>query len=418
MMHSRMASRIEMWEVGRLKPYVGNARTHSPEQVDQIAASIVEFGFNNPVLVDGADGIVAGHGRLIAARKLGLTHIPVVVLDHLTDAQKRAYVIADNRLAEQAGWDEDILKEELAALQAEDFDISLVGFSDDELVGLLDYWPEGEGHTEDEAVPETPSVPVSKPGDVWLMGNHRVCCGDATIKKDLDLLLDGSLADLVFTDPPYNVGYLSCPGPAQSSCHKEILNDGLGDEFEEFLGKACENFLSACTGAVYVCMSSSEIDTIKRVFASCGGHWSTFLIWAKNRFTLGRSDYQRQFEPILYGWPKGAKRFWCGDRDQGDVWFFDKPAVNDLHPTMKPVELIERAIVNSSRRGELVLDPFGGSGSTLIAAEKTGRHARLLELDPGYVDVIVNRWQDYTGGTAVSLNDGRLFAEIAVERRG
>ncbi|MBU8913303.1 MAG: site-specific DNA-methyltransferase [Spirochaetales bacterium] len=413
-----MASRIEMWQLDKLRPYDGNARTHSPEQVDQIAASIVEFGFNNPVLVDSSDGIVAGHGRLLAARKLGMPHVPVVVLDHLSDAQKRAYVIADNKLAEQAGWDNDLLKEELTALQADDFDLSLVGFSDEELSGLLDSWEEGDGLTEDEAVPETPNDPVSRPGDIWVLGDHRVGCGDATSKADLALLLDGGLADLVFTDPPYNVAYVGGPGPTHVAAHKEILNDNLGGDFEDFLGKACGNFLSVCTGSVYICMSSSEIDTLKRVFTSCGGHWSTFLIWAKNRFTLGRSDYQRQYEPILYGWPKGAKRFWCGDRNQGDVWFFDKPTVNDLHPTMKPVDLIERAITNSSKRGDVVLDPFGGSGSTLIAAEKTGRQARLLELDPGYVDVIVNRWQDFSGGIAVTPNDGRSFADLAAERRG
>lgn len=411
-MPPQMASRIELWELDRLKPYAGNARTHSPEQVEKIAASIVEFGFNNPVLVDSADGIVAGHGRLLAARKLGMGHVPVVVLDHLSDAQKRAYVIADNKLAEQAGWDEELLKVELGTLAEEDFDLTVMGFTDEELAGLLDGWQEQEGLTEDETVPEIPTVPVSQAGDIWVLGDHRVGCGDATSKEDLSGLMDGTLADLVFTDPPYGVAYAG--GPTQA--RNEILNDNLGDQFEQFLASACGNFLSFSTGAVYICMSSSEIDTLKRVFAACGGHWSTFIIWAKNRFTLGRSDYQRQYEPILYGWPKGKKRHWCGDRDQSDVWFVDKPHVNDLHPTMKPVDLIVRAIENSSRRGDIVLDPFGGSGSTLIAAEKTGRKARLLELDPGYVDVIVTRWQDFTGQQATMLKDGRLYSEITMER--
>ena len=409
--NQRMASRIELWSLDRLQPYAGNARTHNEAQIDQIAASITEFGFNNPILVDSKDGIVAGHGRLLAAQKLGLLQVPVVVLDHLTDTQRRAYVIADNKLAELAGWDEDLLAGEVSALAAEDFDLSLVGFTDEEITALLDW-----GHQEEavEEIPEVPVTPVSRPGDLWLLGHHRVLCGDATQLAHVERLLDGHKADMVFADPPYNVDYSG--GPDACDPDRKIANDNLGGEFGVFLLDACRVLMTVTSGAMYVCMSSSEIDTLKSAFTAAGGHWSTFLIWAKDHFTLGRSDYQRQYEPILYGWPEGESHHWCGDRDQGDVWFVDKPRVNDLHPTMKPVELVEKAITNSSLRGGLVLDTFGGSGSTLIAAERIDRCARLLELDPRYVDVIIRRWQEVTGREAVLDGDGCTFNVVTAER--
>jgi len=227
--------------------------------------------------------------------------------------------------------------------------------------------------------------------------------------------MDGNLADMVFTDPPYNVDYgNTAKDKIRKKASRTIMNDNLGKGFEQFLYDACVNLLSVCKGAVYVCMSSSELDTLQSAFRKAGGKWSTFVIWAKNTFTLGRSDYQRQYEPILYGWKEGAEHFWCGARDQGDVWFFNKPQKNDLHPTMKPVELVERAVRNSSKTRDIVLDPFGGSGSTLIACEKTGRQARLIELDPRYVDVIVKRWQDFTGKTA-TREDGRNFQDLFSE---
>ena len=218
---------------------------------------------------------------------------------------------------------------------------------------------------------------------------------------DLDRLMAGQKADLCFTDSPYNVDYAGGVGAEKAGKGRRILNDALGDGFERFLYDACVSIIAHTAGAIYMCMSSSELHTLQKAFVAAGGHWSTFIIWAKDRFTLGRSDYQRQFEPILYGWPEGAKHHWCGARDQGDVWFIDRPSRNDLHPTMKPVGLVERAIRNSSPRGGLVLDPFGGSGTTLIAAERTGRAARLIELDPRYCDVIVQRWQNGTGRRAI-----------------
>lgn len=412
---SWLADRIEHWPTTKLLPYVRNARQHSEEQIARIAASIAEFGFVNPILT-GVDGVlVAGHGRLAAARKLGLPTVPVVVLDHLTPTQRRALVLADNRLAELATWDDALLRIELEALQDDGFDLDLTGFDADALAELLaDEEPQIEGRTEDDAIPEMPEEPVSRPGDVWRLGPHRLVCGDATTAEAYARLFpDGERADMVFTDPPYNVNYANSAKDKLRGKHRPILNDALGEGFYDFLFDALALIMAHTRGAIYVAMSSSELDTLQAAFRAAGGHWSTFIIWAKNTFTLGRADYQRQYEPILYGWPEGATRHWCGDRDQGDVWQIKKPAKNDLHPTMKPVDLVERAIRNSSRPGDVVLDPFGGSGTTLIAAEKCGRIARLIELDPKYADVIVRRWQDWTGQQATREADGLAFDQAA-----
>jgi len=416
-----LSTHIERWPTEKLVPYARNARTHSEEQVAQIAASIVEFGFTNPILA-GSDGvIVAGHGRLAAAQKLGLDTVPVVVLDHLTPTQRRALIIADNRIAENAGWDDAMLRIELQSLQEDGFNLDITGFDADALAEIM----AGEettidGQTDDDAVPEVSATPISRPGDVWELGNHRLVCGDATDPKSYELLMADAQADMVFTDPPYNVDYANSAKDKMRGKDRPILNDNLGDGFYDFLLAALTPMLSRCSGAIYVAMSSSELDTLQSAFRTAGGKWSTFIIWAKNTFTLGRADYQRQYEPILYGWPEGENRHWCGDRDQGDVWNIKKPQKNDLHPTMKPVELVERAIRNSSRPGDIVLDPFGGSGTTLIAAEKTGRIGWLIELDPKYVDVIVRRWQDWSGQEAfreldaVKFNDLAALAGVAV----
>jgi DNA modification methylase len=412
-----LADRIELWPIDRLRPYERNPRTHSESQVDQIAASMVEFGWTNPILIDEGAGILAGHGRLLAARKLGLAEVPVIRFEHLSEAQKRAYVLADNQIALQAGWDDTLLAEELAWLRDERFDLDLVGFDATELERLLAI-ADGDAASDEaeDEVPEPPAEPVSKPGDLWTLGNHRLLCGDATVLTDVERVLGGQLADMTFTDPPYNVDYANSPKDKLRGKHRPILNDDLGSGFEAFLHDACANILSVTKGAVYVCMSSSELHTLQRAFTAAGGKWSTFVIWAKHTFTLGRADYQRQYEPILYGWPSGHDRYWCGARDQGNVWFIDKPARNDLHPTMKPVALVERAIRNSSKNRDIVLDPFGGSGSTLIACEKAGRQARLVELDPKYCDVVVQRWQEWTGEVAALEGDGQAFQEIAAGR--
>ena len=396
---------IRMIAIDALIPYARNARTHSDAQVAQIAASIVEYGWTNPVLTDGDKGVIAGHGRLMAARKLGVKEVPVIELAHLTPEQKKAYILADNRIAENAGWDQELLKLELAELQSMDYDLSLIGFSQEELDGFFEDVEECGGLTEDDAIPETPVDPVSRPGDLWILGNHRLLCGDATVSAAVQALMGGQLADMAFTDPPYNVDYGNSAKDKMRGKGRRIMNDALGDGFYQFLHDACQNLLAVTKGACYVCMSSSELHTLQKAWLDAGGKWSTFVIWAKNAFTLGRADYQRQYEPILYGWKQGSDHFWCGDRDQSDVWFYNKPRVNDLHPTMKPVELVERALKNSSKSRDTVIDLFGGSGTTLIACEKLNRYACLMELDPRYVDVIIQRWQDYSGKEAVRQSD-------------
>ncbi|CAK0765644.1 site-specific DNA-methyltransferase (adenine-specific) [Gammaproteobacteria bacterium] len=411
---SWLANKIEQWPTAKLIPYIRNPRAHSETQIAQIAASMVEFGFSSPILA-GSDGvIVCGHGRLAAAQKLGLATVPVVVLDHLTPTQRRALVIADNRLAENASWDEEMLQVELAALRDEHFNLELVGFDADELAELIDgVETTTEGLTEEDSAPESPTIPVSQLGDVWLLGKHRVLCGDATQSASYDKLLGTGQVSMIWQDPPYGVNYANSAKDKMRGTHRPILNDNLGEDFGRFLTEALTPALARCDGAIYIAMSSSALDILQTAFREAGGHWSTFIIWAKSSFTMGRADYQRQYEPILYGWREGSTRHWCGDRDQGDVWQIKKPHKNELHPTQKPVELIERAVRNSSRPGDTVLDCFGGSGTTLIAAEKSGRQARLMELDPKYCDVIVRRGQEFTGLTSTRESDGVAFDEAA-----
>ena len=398
---------IQHMAVDVLIPYARNSRTHSDEQIAQVAGSIQEFGFINPILIGDDDVIVAGHCRLIAAQRLNMDTVPAIRLSHLDENQRRALVIADNRIAENAGWDEELLKLELEALSAEDFDLDLLGFDDNELDDLLHGLDDDSNLDED--VPELDENPISKQGDLWILGMHKLLCGDATKMDDIKLLMGDELADMAFTDPPYNVNYANSAKDKMRGTNRPIINDNLGSAFDGFLTDACSNMLSVTKGALYICMSSSELDTLQSAFRSAGGKWSTFIIWAKNTFTLGRADYQRQYEPILYGWKDGNDRYWCGDRSQGDVWFCNKPRVNDLHPTMKPIELVIRALKNSSKTKDIVLDIFGGSGSTLIAAEHTDRRARLIELDPKYVDVIIKRWQDLTGQEAILESSGKTY---------
>ncbi len=407
--------RIEWRDPNTLTPYSNNAKTHPREQIDKIAASIAGFGFDQPIVIDADGVIIKGHGRREASLRLGIDRVPVLVRSDLSVAEIKAARIADNKTAESP-WDEELLRLELETLVGDDFDVSLTGFDLDEIDRLLQEPEEDStGLTEDDAVPEVQEEPVSKPGDLWILGSHRLLCGDATVVADVEGVMDGQLADMCFTDSPYNVDYANSPADKLRGKQRPILNDNLGEAFEAFLYDACVNVLTVTKGAIYWCMSSSELHTLQRAFTAAGGKWSTFVIWAKNAFTLGRSDYQRQYEPILYGWKQGSDHYWCGARDQGDVWFVDKPIKNDLHPTMKPVALVERAIRNSSKTRDIVLDPFGGSGTTLIACEKTNRQARLVEMDPKYVDTIVRRWQAFTGAQATLDGDGRTFDEIAGE---
>jgi DNA modification methylase len=391
--------KVELIEIGRVIPYARNPRRNDMA-VAKVAASIKEYGFRQPIVVDEELVIIAGHTRLMAAQSLGLKKVPVHIAIGLTEAQVKAYRLADNRTHEDAEWDEELLVIELGELEELGFDLNLTGFEAVELDKLLD-GAEMDGLTDDDAIPEAPETAVTKEGDIWLLGDHKLICGDSCLPKTMKALMGDELADMVFTDPPYNVDYGGSMKDKVRGNKRKIKNDNLGDGFQQFLNDACNNMVKVCKGAMYICMSSSELHTLQKAFADSGGHWSTFIIWAKNTFTMGRADYQRQYEPILYGWPEGNKHFWCGDRSQSDVWHYDKPKVNDLHPTMKPVELVARAIENSSKSRDIVLDSFGGSGTTLIACEKLKRQARLIELDPIYCDVIVKRWEEFTGKKAI-----------------
>lgn len=390
--------------ITELKPYARNARTHSPKQIRQIADSLTANGFINPVITDSKGTILAGHGRVEAAKLLGMEAVPTICIDHLSEDQIRAYILADNRLAEKSGWDKSILATELEYLLTieSEIEITTTGFEYAEVEQLI---AKPDEQSPDDDVPDLQDLAVSKMGDIWLLGEHRVYCGDATLAASYDALMSGKKAAMTFTDPPYNIDYKG----GEQKKRRKILNDNLGDQFGTFLFNVCQNVLSRTEGAVYICMASSELDTLQQAFLKAGGHWSDFLIWVKNNFTLGRSDYQRQYEPILYGWREGETHQWHGRRNQGDVWFFDKPSRSDIHPTMKPIGLVMRAIRNSSSKGEIVLDPFLGSGTTLLAAERIKRVCFAMELDPLYVDAAIRRWQNYTGREAVHADTGLTF---------
>ncbi len=403
---------LEHWPLTRLIPYANNPRRND-DAVKQMCAAIREMGFKVPIIARSNGDVVDGHLRLKAAKQLGLETVPVILADDLTPTQVKAFRILINQSAHWADWDEELLRAEMQALEKLDFDLSLIGFSDKELDALLA--TDGDEETLDEEVPAIEEKIITKRGDCWQLGEHRVLCGDATLRADVDTLMAGEKANMAFTDPPYNVDYANTPRNKAADRDCQIANDNLRDGFYAFLQTALTHLLAVTQGACYIAMSSSELDTLKRAFCDAGGKWSTFIIWVKNAFTLGHSDYQRQYEPILYGWPEGAKHHWCGARDQSDTWFIDKPVRNDLHPTMKPIELVQRAIINSSRRGDIVLDVFAGAGSTLMACEQTGRKARLMELSPQYVDVIIRRWQGHTGQQAIRLGDGANFNDVGVE---
>lgn len=468
----RLPQTIEHLPVEQLVPYARNARTHSAAQVDQIAAAIREFGWTNPALVDAAGGIIAGHGRVLAARQLGLATVPCIRLAHLSDAQRRALVLADNKLALNAGWDEQLLAEELLALSEQGYDLDITGFGEKEIDALFlaAESPPAGGANEDET-PEVLEQAVTRAGEVWLLGDHghRVMCGDATLGASVHQLLGAKKkADCVWTDPPYNVAYgdkaemLNDYGKGHRITAR-ILNDDMDDaKFAEFLRAlyAATFAVMKPGAAIYVAHSETERANFTTAFLAAGLKLSGVVIWRKDSLVLGRSDYQWMHEPILYGWKPGAAHHWRGGRKQttvmelGPVTPFARlpdgrwqvtvghqmfvvageavveeiepsmlhearPRRNDLHPTMKPVELVRRMLRNSTRAGQIVYDPFGGSGSTLIACEQLALSARLMELSPNYCDVIVRRWQQYLGGGAAMLEgDGRSFNEIETERRG
>ena len=388
-------------EISKLTPYENNARTHSEAQLNRIAESISEFGFINPILIDKEYGIIAGHGRMMAAKQLGIDKVPCLFIEHLSEEQKRAYIIADNKLALDAGWDYDILESEMKALQEMDFDLELTGFTEDEIAGIIKLGTEEE--YEDEFDPEeaVPEEAVTKPGDIWQLGEHRLVCGDSTNSEDLKRLVDGRVVDLIVTDPPYNVAY-----EGKTKDKLKIQNDHQStDDFTAFLEAAFKNMDEWLKpgGVVYIW----HADTMRKAFLNAIEQTDLsvreVLVWVKNTMVLGRQDYHWQHEPCLYGWKEGAAHYFIDDRTQTTVMQYDKPAKSIEHPTMKPVELIAKQIQNSSRKNELVLDPFGGSGTTLIACEHLKRKCLTMELDPKYCDVIVKRWEELTGLKAERL---------------
>ncbi len=402
------------WPIDRPIPYARNARNIPQSAIDKVAASIKEFNWQQPVVVDEEGVIICGHTRLLAARKLGLEMVPVHVASNLSPGQVKAYRLLDNRSHEEATWDMELLGAELVDLQASDLDLLLTGFDQDEIAKLLAEQSVTQGLTDDDAVPDTPEEPVTKSGDVWILGRHRLLCGDSNNVESVGKLLGDSRADLVFADPPYNCNY-----EGYTAEKLKIQGDKLSpDAFRDFLERAFQACRTAVKAgaSVYICHGSSYQREFQNALEASGFSVRCQIIWAKNTFAWGFGRYKFQHEPIFYCHTTGQSDAWYGDKSQSTLWQEKKPAANRLHPTMKPVELIERALVNSSKAGDLVFDPFGGSGSTLIACEKLGRNATLIELDPKYADVIVQRWQEFAGGQAVLEADGRSFEAIKNER--
>ena len=434
--------RYENVKISDLKPYENNARTHSEAQVEKIANSIKEFGFINPVIIDNDYGIIAGHGRVMGAQRLGMEEVPCLFVSDLTDTQKRAYILADNKLALDAGRDDEILKQEIKALDDLNFDISLTGFDLDE----FDFTQSDIEFEEDEYDVDAniPEIPKAKYGDIYQLGNHRLMCGDSTSEEDISKLVDGAEMDLCVTDPPYNVNYGSINetgyGKERDNGNK-ILNDNMDDEsFYQFLLAFYTQMVRVLKpgGAFYIFHSDTEGYNFRKALRDAGGELKQNLIWVKNALVLGRQDYQWKHEPCLYGWVPGAGHYFIDDRTQTTVFedkadldklskeelkemvreiledkipttiiHEDKPLKNDVHPTMKPIRLVSRLIKNSSKPKENVIDFFGGSGSTLISCEQLGRNCYSIELDPKYVDVIIDRWETLTGEKAIKLVEGK-----------
>jgi len=396
--------KITVKKVDSLIPYVKNSRTHSPDQVAQIAASIKEFGWTNPILVDGDNGIIAGHGRLLAARKLGHKEVPTIELKDLTETQKKAYIIADNRLALNAGWDNEMLTIELNDLLADGFALDILGFDPKEIAALLE--PEVvEGLTDEDAVPEVPEEPKTRLGDIYQLGNHRLMCGDSTSIDAVDKLMPET-ANMIFTDPPYLMdftGGIHADGSKSfNSKHGGIKNDKMSEkDGDNFLDAINSVITSKVDGAFYITFYRLGINKYFASMERTGLKCRSLVIWDKGNHTLSNSDYMSMYEPMFYGWVNNHKFY--GGKNGMDIWRIKRTARNDLHPTMKPVELVEKAVLDGSAINGIVLDLFGGSGSTMIACEKHNRHAMLMELDPKYCDVIVKRWEDFTGKKATLL---------------
>ena len=407
------ADKVERRPISELIPYARNSRTHSDAQVAQIAASIREWGWTMPILVDEDGNVIAGHGRIMAAQKLGIADVPCMTATGWSEAKRRAYVIADNKLALNAGWDDEMLRVEFGELRDLDFDLSLTGFDDSEIDALFPT-EIAQGLTDEDAVPEVPEQPVTVEGDVWLLGRHRLMCGDSTSIDAVERLCDGQLVDMWLTDPPYNVAYEGKTKDALT-----IKNDKMGDDsFRLFLR---DSYIAADAsmkaGAVfYIWHADSEGYNFRGAAKDAGWTVRQCLIWKKQTMVMGRQDYHWKHEPCLYGWKDGAAHLWATDRKQTTILEFDRPSRNAEHPTMKPVELFEYQMLNNTKGSDLVLDSFAGSGTTAIACEKHGRNARLMELDPKYSDVIIKRWQDFTGQQATLEATGQTYDELKAER--
>nr|DAR48105.1 MAG TPA: adenine specific DNA methyltransferase [Caudoviricetes sp.] len=385
---------MQLVPLEKLVPYINNARTHSPEQIKKLKSSLREFGFINPVIIDRDYGVIAGHGRILAAKEENMKEVPCVFADHLNEAQKKAYIIADNRMAMDAGWDEELLRIEIESLQAESFDIGLTGFDEKEIADLFSDRKEAEIEEDDfDLTKALEKAAFVERGDIWKVGRHTLMCGDATSKEDVDLLMGEKKANLILTDPPYGVSFKSSSGLT-------IQNDSIKDEeFYTFLLQAFSCMASHLEqgGSGYIFHADTEGLHFRKAFIDAGFHLAGVCIWVKNALVLGRSDYQWQHEPVLYGFLKNGKHSWYSDRKQTTIWNFDKPKRNENHPTSKPLDLLSYPIRNSSQENAIVLDTFGGSGSTLMACEKTNRICYTMELDEKYASVILRRYVEDTG---------------------
>ena len=411
---NKTTSEMKLVPISKLVPYANNARTHSPEQINKLRGSLREFGFVSHVIIDKDYGILAGHGRVMAARAENIEQVPCVFVDHLTEAQKKAYILADNRFALDAGWDEEMLRVEMEALQDMDFDISLTGFDEAEIADLFaadDNEAQEDDFDEDAALQAEPFV---KAGDLWLLGKHRLLCADSTKPEDVKLLMDSKKANVCITDPPYSCNYTGSTG-------MKIMNDNLkGEEFYQFLLSAFKNAYEnlADGAAIYIFHSDAEKVNFYNAVVAAGFHYSTTCIWVKQSLVLGRFDYQMRHEPVIYAFKDTVKHKFYGDRKQTTVWEFDRPSKSKLHPTTKPLPLIAYPMKNSSLVNSIVLDLFGGSGSTLMAAEQMDRTAYLMELDPAYASAIVRRFVAYRGNTedVHIIRDGKTlpFSEVYI----
>lgn len=411
----KTTTQMTLVEIDKLIPYINNARTHSVEQINKLRSSLREFGFINPVIIDKDYGIIAGHGRVLAAKEEGIDKVPCVLVDYLTETQKKAYILADNRMALDAGWDEELLKLEIEALQGEDFDVGLTGFDEKDLADLFKTDEEDVKDDDYDLTAALEKAAFVEKGDVWVVGRHRLVCGDATNEEDVAKLMDGKKANLILTDPPYGVSFKSSSGLT-------IQNDSMkNDEFYTFLLAAFKNMVAHLEpgGGAYVFHADTEGLNFRKAFIEAGLHLAGCCIWVKNSLVLGRSDYQWQHEPVLYGFLQNGKHKWFSDRKQTTIWNFDKPKRNENHPTSKPLDLLAYPLKNSTQANAIVLDTFGGSGSTLMACENSNRVCYTMELDEKYASVILRRYVEDTGDkeNVYVIRDGVkiLYADLVKE---